>query len=80
MNLMNIMQVKEAWNVFKSNHPKFPLFLKAASENAIKEGSMIEIQVTSPEGKTLTTNLKLKASDLELMEQLKNIVATGKLW
>lgn len=72
MNLMNLMQLKEAWSIFKDNHPKFPLFLKAASESALKEGSMIEIHVTSPEGKTLTTNMKLKVSDLELIEQLKS--------
>lgn len=70
MNLMNLMQLKEAWSIFKDNHPKFPLFLKAASESALN--SMIEIRVTSPEGKTLTTNMKLKASDLELIEQLKS--------
>ncbi len=72
MNLMNLMQLKEAWSIFKDNHPKFPLFLKVASESALKEGSMIEIRVTSPEGKTLTTNMKLKASDLELIEQLRS--------
>ncbi len=72
MNLMNLMQLKESWAVFKNNHPKFPLFLKAALNGSMKEGSVVEIRVTSPEGKTLTTNLKLKASDLELLEQWKN--------
>lgn len=70
MNIMNLMQLKESWAVFKNNHPKFPMFLKAASERCLQEGSVVEIRVTSPEGKTLTTNLKLKASDLELFEQL----------
>ena len=68
---MNLMQLKETWGTFKSNHPKFPLFFKAVSASALKEGSVVEIKVTSPEGKTLTTNLKLAASDLELFEQLK---------
>lgn len=71
MNLMNLMQLKEAWNVFKNNHPKFPKFLNAVSASTLKEGSVVEIRVTSPEGKTLTSSLKLKASDLELLEQLK---------
>ncbi|MFR3728352.1 hypothetical protein [Lacrimispora sp.] len=72
MNLMNLMQLKEAWTVFKNNHPKFPLFLHAVSNSALKEESVVEIHVTSPEGKSLTTNLKLKASDLEFIEQLKS--------
>jgi len=71
MNLMNLMQLKDAWSVFKNNHPKFPKFLKAVSGSTLKEGSVVEIRVTSPEGKSLATNLKLKASDLELLEQLK---------
>ncbi|MEY8353456.1 hypothetical protein AALB39_08870 [Lachnospiraceae bacterium 54-53] len=71
MNLMNLMQLKEAWNVFKNSHPKFPLFLKAVYKNSLKEGSLVEIRITTPEGKTLASNLKLTASDLELMEQLK---------
>ena len=72
MNLMNLMQLKEAWNVFKNNHPKFPMFINAVSNSALEEGSVVEIHVTSPEGKTLTTNIKLKSSDLELIEQLKS--------
>ena len=72
MNLMNLMQLKESWAVFKHNHPKFPLFLKAALNGPLKEGSVVEIRVTSPEGKNIATNLKLKASDLELLEQWKN--------
>ncbi len=72
MNLMNLMQLKESWAVFKDNHPKFPRFLKAALNGSLKEGSVVEIHITPPEGKTLTTNLKLKASDLELFEQWKD--------
>ncbi len=72
MNLMNLMQLKESWSVFKDNHPKFPLFLKAALKNSLKEGSLVEIHITPPEGKTISTNLKLKASDLELFEQWKD--------
>lgn len=70
MNLMNLMQLKEAWDTFKGNHPKFPLFLKAVSTNSLKEQTVVEIKVTSPDGKALTTNLKLTASDLELFHQL----------
>ena len=36
MNLMNLMQLKESWAVFKNNHPKFPLFLKAALERLFR--------------------------------------------
>lgn len=72
MNIMNLMQLKEAWDVFKENHPKFPLFLNAASRNGLKVGSVVEINITTPEGKNITTNIKIKDSDLKLFEQLKS--------
>ena len=65
--------MKNAMDTFRRNHPKFPLFLNAVSQDALVEGTIIEINVTTPEGKNYCTNVKLKSSDLELMETLKNM-------
>ena len=65
--------MKNAMETFRRNHPKFPLFLNAVSQDALVEGTIIEINVTTPEGKNYCTNVKLKSSDLELMETLKNM-------
>lgn len=46
-----IQKLKSDLNLFRANHPKFPMFLKAVSQDAIEEGSIIEINVTTPEGK-----------------------------
>ena len=46
------------------------MFLSDASKS-IGEGSIIEISVTSPEGRKITTNMKINQEDLELVEQLK---------
>ena len=35
------------------------------------EGSIIEISVTAPDGRKITTNMKVNQEDLELVEQLK---------
>ena len=61
MNLGNLMQLKNSWATFTQNHPKFPKFLQAAS-TAVKEDT--------PEGKVIETNLKVKASDIELFKNL----------
>ena len=53
------------------NHPKFPLFLNAVSQDALREGAVVEITVTTPEGKNYCSNLKLMQEDLELIECLK---------
>ena len=68
-----LSKMKNAMETFRQNHPKFPLFLNAVSQDALVEGTIIEINVTTPEGKNYCTNVKLKSSDLELMEALKNM-------
>ena len=69
MNLGNIMQLKNSWATFTRNHPKFPKFLQAAG-TAVKEDTLIEIRLTTAEGKVIETNLKVKASDIELIRNL----------
>ena len=73
MNPGAIMQVMNAWNVFQGNHPKFPAFLDALKRQGIKEDSIIEISITDPSGQKIETNIKVKASDLELFNSLKDM-------
>ncbi len=68
-----IQKIQSGLNIFQQNHPKFPMFLRAVSQEALVEGSVIEITVTTPEGKEYCSNLKVKPSDLELVETLKNM-------
>ncbi|NCB94224.1 MAG: hypothetical protein EOM40_16950 [Clostridia bacterium] len=71
---MEMMKVLGMWNTFKSNHPKFPMFMSAASQpGVITEDTVIEVKITTANGKVLETNLKIKESDLELVEQVKNL-------
>ncbi len=72
-NMGAVMAMMGAWNKFRSNHPKFPAFLKAVQQKGIREDSIIEIAITTPEGEKIETNLKVTASDLELFESLKNM-------
>ena len=73
MNPGAIMQVMNAWNIFQGNHPKFPAFLDALKRQGIKEDSIIEISITDPRGQKIETNIKVKASDLELFNSLKDM-------
>ena len=70
--LAMLQKVKECVDRFRANHPKFPLFLKAVSQNALKEGTIIEWNVTTPDGENYCSNLKLTADDMELMEYPKS--------
>lgn len=73
MDFTAIAKAKQALDTFNANHPKFIPFLNAASQKAIKEGSIIEIAVTGPDGEKIETNLKVTRSDIELIEMLKNL-------
>ena len=72
MNPMMLMQMKGMLDEFKRNHPKVPMFFSVAAQS-IGEGSIIEITVTSPEGKKICTNMKVTESDLRLVEQMKSM-------
>jgi hypothetical protein len=71
-NIGNMMKIMNAWNIFKRNHPKFPAFCNAVSKRALKEGSIMAITVTTPDGEKIETNLRIKAEDLELLKELAN--------
>ena len=76
MNLQNpaaLLQMMNLWNRFERNHPKFPKFLKAVAQKGIKEGSIIEIKLTTAEGENFDSNLKVSAEDMELVSQMKNL-------
>ncbi len=72
MNFQSLLQLKSLWQRFTNQHPKFPAFLRAA-QPALKEGSILSFTITTPEGKTLESNLKVTSTDLELVESLKQI-------
>lgn len=73
INPMKLLQLKGMLNSFTSRHPKFPNFLKAVYQNALQEGSVLEIRVTTPDGANLTSNLKITKEDLELFHELKEM-------
>lgn len=72
-NIGNVMKLAGAWNRFKKNHPKFPAFGKAVLNRGVREGTIIEIAVTTPEGERLEMNLKVKEEDLELLREMREM-------
>lgn len=75
VNPATIMKLMGAKNKFESNHPKFVAFFKTIVTQGIEEGSVIEITVTKPDGTPITANMKVLASDLELVDELKNLAS-----
>lgn len=75
MNPAVLMKLMSAKNKFVQNHPKFEAFIKAVFLNGsgIPEGTVIEITVTKPGEQPVSTNLRVQQSDLELVEELRNL-------
>lgn len=73
INPMAMMKMMQAKNKFTENHPKFVAFLSAAFSGGIEEDTIIEISVEKPGQTKMTSNIKVKQSDLELLAELKNL-------
>ena len=76
-NMGQMFKLMAAWNRFKSNHPKFPAFMKAVQKRGFKENMVIEMIITEPDGEKIETSLKLTASDIELLQELRNMKPNG---
>jgi hypothetical protein len=70
INPAKLFKMKSMWERFVENHPKFPQFMNAVQSNGITEGSVIEITVTTPDGKNISTNVRITASDKEMFTEL----------
>ena len=73
MNPEKLFKIKGAWDKFSQNHPRFVQFLWAMNKDGIKEGTIIEIHVTTAEGKNISSNLKITQSDIELFNELSEL-------
>lgn len=76
INPLKLLQLKNAWEQFKSRHPKFPSFLNTVSKGAVSENAIIEITITTADGRKISSNIKVTAEDMDLMEQIKNLTPT----
>jgi len=73
INPASMIKMMQAKNKFTENHPKFVAFLGAAFSGGIEEDTIIEISVEKPGQNKMTSNIKVKQSDLELLAELKNL-------
>lgn len=72
INPMKLLELKNLWSAFTKRHPKFPQFLSAVQQAEIPEGTIIEVQITSPDGKTFTSNMKVTSEDIDAVKSLQN--------
>ncbi len=69
-NPMALLQLKERFDTLRIEHPKFLAFLRAIRENAVAEGSVLEMKVTTPDGSEYISNIRMTNNDVEAMKLL----------
>ncbi len=70
MDLSSLLTLKQSWNTFCTNHPQFPGFLKALKNKGAVEGAEMQITVKYPDGQTLRAGIKLKSTDVSIINTL----------
>jgi len=73
LNPSSIMKLMSLKGKFEENHPKFAAFLQNMLSKGLPEGTIIEITLTRPGEEPIMTNMKVKDSDLEMLQELKEI-------
>ena len=68
-----LFKLKQAWDAFSANHPKFPVFVDNVKNKPACENMEIAIAVRYPDGTEYKTGVKVKQSDLDLLEVLKSL-------
>lgn len=73
MNPLALVKIKPLLKTFKENHPKFLMFVRKTLREADK-GSVVEVKITTSEGKEYFTNIKLSENDMELVKEMRNFL------
>lgn len=73
LNPIQLMGLKNDFERFKDNHPKFIQFVQAMAQNGIQEGTILECKVIGPDGQEIQANIKITREDLALFQKLKEM-------
>ncbi len=72
-NIEAMMKMRSAWSKFTSNHPKFSAFLGEIGRSGAPEGTIIEMHIEYPDGRHLSSNMRVTDSDIELIQSLRDL-------
>ncbi|MBQ2086205.1 MAG: hypothetical protein II464_08055 [Oscillospiraceae bacterium] len=74
LNPMVLLKIRKMWGQFTSAHPRLlPYINELRSSGYVGEGSVIDVTVTSPDGRDLRYNMRVTADDLELIGAVTDI-------
>ncbi len=72
MNPAKLLSLKKDWEAFSARHPRFVQFIMTIAQNGMGVGSIIDVTVTLPDGKTFQSNLRLTQEDVDFVKGFQN--------
>ncbi|MDE6036357.1 MAG: hypothetical protein K2G36_10695 [Ruminococcus sp.] len=73
MNPLALVKIKPLLKKFKENHPKLLMFVRK-TVNEVDDGSIVEVKVTTSEGKEFFTKVKVTGEDMELVNEMREFL------
>ena len=69
-----LQKLRPSLKTFHVTHPKFHLFLQTVmKEKALQDGSIVKINVISPDGREYICKMKLNENDLDFLQCLEEL-------
>jgi hypothetical protein len=73
MNIQKLMQASKMKDEFVRNHPMMPKFFDKMKKVGIEENDIVELIVKKTDGEDYAANIKVKKSDIELLNELMQL-------
>lgn len=73
MNPSSMFKLMSLKGEFERNHPRFAAFLTNVLSRRLEAGTVLEISIQRPGEEKICTNMRVTESDLQLIQQLKEM-------
>lgn len=73
MNPQELFQLMSEIGRFKADHPKAVAFASSIARDGLKEGTVLELKVTSPTGEEKICNVRVNERDVAMIAMLKEL-------
>ena len=73
MNPMTLMKLKGELQALQGRHPKFTSFIQYLGKQDLPVGTVLSVEVKTPDGGTVHANLKLDEADQKLIQTLREL-------
>ena len=74
LNPAKLLSLKRQYTGFANRHPKLLRYGIHVSDNYLKEGAVLDITVTDPEGKSIHSNARLNADDVAFLQEVRAVL------